>query len=84
MLDKYIKMNDKVIVSGQDGKTGMWYCKELPAETTKDTELKIAELNKIYNEANKKIEKERIKIKKKEEKEKNTPETLKKEKTVKG
>lgn len=53
MLDKYIKINDKVILSGQDGKTGVWYCKELPAETTKETDILIGELNRIYNKYNK-------------------------------
>jgi len=54
MLDKYIKINEKLIVSGQDGKTGMWYCKELPADTTKEMDKLIGELNKIYNKYNKK------------------------------
>ena len=68
MLDKYIKINEKGVVSGQDGKTGMWYCKELHTETIKETKEKIGELNKIYNEYNKHIEKKQSTLPKKEKK----------------
>ena len=53
MLDKYVKVEDRPIVSGQDGKTGYWYCKELVTRTTKETKDRIGELNKIYNDHNK-------------------------------
>lgn len=55
MLDKYVRVGDREIVSGQDGKTGLWYCKELVTKTTKETKDKIGELNKIYNDYNKQI-----------------------------
>ena len=54
MLDKYIKINDKLIISGQD-KDKLWFCKEFPSDNTKDVDKTIKELNKIYNEANKNI-----------------------------
>lgn len=59
MLDKYIKIEDRPIVSGQDGKTGYWYCKELVTKTVKETEIKIGELNKIYNTYNAEQEKKK-------------------------
>jgi len=52
MLDKYIKMDDAVIVCGQDAKTSMWYCKELPAHTTAEADVLIGEMNKILNKYN--------------------------------
>ena len=45
-------MEKNVIISGQDAKTGYWYCKELPSNSTKETQLLIGELNKIYNNFN--------------------------------
>ena len=53
MLDKYIKVQDRMIVSGQTSQ-GFWYCKELPAESTKEADVLIGEMNKIYNKYNKK------------------------------
>ena len=58
MLDKYIKIIDANIISGQDAKTKEWYCKELPCKDTDETCIKIAKLNKIYNEFNKNCKKE--------------------------
>ena len=52
MLDKYIKMNDAVILCGQDAKTGTWYCKELPGHTTQEIDCLIGEMNKILNKYN--------------------------------
>ena len=71
MLDKYIKINEKVIESKQTS-SGIWYCSNVSAETPKEMDNLIGELNKVYNKYNKK--------------EKSTPATLKKEKTpeVKG
>jgi len=69
MLDKYIKINEKTIESKQTS-NGTWYCSSVTAETTKEMDKLIGELNKIYNRYNKK--------------EKNTPTPLKKEKKTTG
>ena len=53
MLDKYIKINEKVIESKQTS-SGVWYCSSVVAETTKEMNGLIGELNKIYNGYNKK------------------------------
>ena len=53
MLDKYIKINEKVIESKQTG-SGIWYCASVISETTKEMDSLIGELNKIYNKYNKK------------------------------
>jgi len=55
VLDKYIKINDKQIIAGQTA-AGIWYCKELPANTTKELRNLISEINSILNKANKKEE----------------------------
>jgi len=52
MLDKYIKINERVIISGQTS-SGIWYCKELPAKDTKEADDLIGEMNRIYNKYNK-------------------------------
>jgi len=69
VLDRYIQKIDANIISGQDGKTGMWYCKELPTKNTKETDKMIGELNRIYNKYNTEIEK-RNKTKKDKDKKK--------------
>jgi len=51
MLDKYIKINDKQIIAGQTS-AGIWYCKELPANTTEELETLIGKINIILNKAN--------------------------------
>ena len=51
MLDKYVKINDRQIICGQTS-TGIWYCKELPANTTLELKLLIGEINSILNEYN--------------------------------
>ena len=53
MLDKYIKINERVIISGQTS-SGIWYCKELPANDPKEADVLIGKLNSIYNKYNKK------------------------------
>ena len=53
MLDKYIKINDKQIIAGQTS-SGIWYCKELPANTPEELETLIGKINNIFNEYNKK------------------------------
>jgi len=55
MLDKYIKINDKVIESKQTA-AGVWYCANLPAETVEETDKLIGKLNAIYNKYNNKKE----------------------------
>jgi len=45
MFDKYVKkINEKKIVAGQTS-SGVWYCKELVAETTTELKLLIGEVN---------------------------------------
>lgn len=51
-LIKYMKASERYIVSGQDGKSGMWYCKELKCDNEAQTRTKISNLNGIYNEVN--------------------------------
>ena len=63
MLDKYIKINERVIISGQTS-TGIWYCKELPAKDPKEADLLIGEMNRIYNTYNKKT-RDSVKVKQK-------------------
>ena len=53
MLDKYIKISESRMVCGQTS-SGVWYCKELPAETTKQLDKLIGEVNNIMNKYNKK------------------------------
>jgi len=52
MLDRYIKINEKVIESKQTA-NGVWYCSSVTAETTKEMDHLIGELNKVYNKYNK-------------------------------
>ncbi len=58
VLDKYIKINERVIISGQTS-GGVWYCKELPAETTKEADDLIGKMNAIYNKYNKKVKEDK-------------------------
>jgi len=52
MFDKYVKkINEKKIVAGQTS-SGVWYCKELVAETTTELKLLIGEVNNIMNKYN--------------------------------
>jgi len=53
MLDKYIKINEKVIESKQTS-NGVWYCSSVTSETVKEMDQLIGELNKVYNKYNKK------------------------------
>ena len=56
MLDRYIKINDKQIIAGQNS-SGIWYCKELPANTVLELKHLINEINiilNIYNDENRK------------------------------
>jgi len=51
MFDKYIKINEKRIIAGQTS-SGVWYCKELIAETTEELKTMIGEVNTILNTFN--------------------------------
>jgi len=53
MLDKYIKINEKVIESKQTS-SGIWYCSSVTSETVKEMDQLIGQLNSIYNKYNKK------------------------------
>ena len=53
MLDRYIKINEKCIISKQTS-SGIWYCSELPSETVKEADILIGQLNTVYNKYNKK------------------------------
>ena len=56
MLDQYIKINERVIISKQTS-SGIWYCAELPSETVKEADALIGELNAVYNKYNSKKQK---------------------------
>jgi len=56
MLDKYIKINEKIIESKQTS-NGVWYCSSVSAETVKEMDTLIGELNSIYNKYNNKTDK---------------------------
>jgi len=69
MLDKnikYITIGDKIVHSGQDPRTGAWYCKDAPHELD-DTKKVLTFLNQIYNEVNQ-MNKKKIETEKKKEK----------------
>ena len=51
MLDKYLVFKDKTIIAKQTS-SGRWICDQLPAETTKELERLIGEVNRILNKYN--------------------------------
>jgi len=51
-MEKYIKIVEKDVVVGQDGKTGIWYCKELRTETVRQSEKEMIDMNKALNKVN--------------------------------
>lgn len=57
MFERYITIKEKMIVCGQNN-SGLWYCKELPADTTAELKILIGEINGILNEYNNKTKKE--------------------------
>jgi hypothetical protein len=59
MLDKYIKINDKQIIAGQTS-GGIWYCKELPANTVLELKHLINEVNMVLNQFNTEHSKEPV------------------------
>ena len=64
MFEKYIVVNEAKIICGQTA-SGTWYCKELPANNTKELDPLINEVNTILNKYNKAIEKAMDKVVKK-------------------
>lgn len=52
MFEKYIMIRDSKIICGQNN-SGVWYCKELPADNTKEMDNLINEVNAILNKYNK-------------------------------
>jgi len=56
MFDKFIKINEKRIIAGQTS-SGVWYCKELMAETPNELKTLISDINKILNDYNNNIDK---------------------------
>lgn len=54
MLDKFINIRDKLIICGQNN-SGMWYCKEVSADTTQELKIIINDINNLLNEFNNKI-----------------------------
>lgn len=51
MFEKYITIKESNIVAKQTA-SGIWYCSELPARTTKELDVLIGEVNKILNKYN--------------------------------
>ena len=62
MLDKYITIKDKTIIAKQTS-SGRWICDQLPAETTKELERLIGEVNGILNRFNLVDESKPVKVK---------------------
>ena len=63
MFEKYIVINETKIICGQTA-NGTWYCKELPANSTKEIDILIGEVNSILNKYNKTESCEQKKMKK--------------------
>lgn len=51
MLDKYIVIEEKDIVVGQNA-SGIWYCKELKAKTIEEAGNMMIDMNRKLNSAN--------------------------------
>jgi len=51
MFEKYISIKESNILAKQTA-SGIWYCSELPARTTKELDVLIGEINKILNKYN--------------------------------
>jgi len=52
MFEKYIVINETKIICGQNN-SGIWHCKELPANNPKEMDALINEINTILNKYNK-------------------------------
>jgi len=61
MFEKYISIKESKILCGQTS-AGVWYCKELPAETTAELNVLIGEVNGILNKYNTQAVKEQKKL----------------------
>lgn len=61
MFDRYIKINEKRIIAGQTS-SGVWYCKELVAETTNELKVLIGETNRILNDFNNEARVDDVKV----------------------
>jgi len=48
---RFIIKRETNILCGQNN-SGMWYCKELPANSTKEMDKQINEMNRILNKYN--------------------------------
>ena len=51
MLDKYITIKESKIIAKQTS-SGIWYCSELPADTVRDLDALIGEVNRVLNKYN--------------------------------
>ena len=51
MFEKFKIINEAKIICGQTS-SGTWYCKELPANNTKELDHLISEINSILNKYN--------------------------------
>ena len=52
MFEKYITIKESKIVAKQTS-NGVWYCSELPADTVRDLDVLIGEVNTVLNKYNK-------------------------------
>ena len=52
MFEKYITIKESKIIAKQTS-SGIWYCSELPADSTKELDGLIGEVNKVLNKYNK-------------------------------
>jgi hypothetical protein len=60
MFEKYITIKESKIVVGQTN-SGVWYCKELPADTVKELDVLIGDVNGVLNKYNKKVKQDVVK-----------------------
>ena len=51
MFEKYITIKESKIIAKQTS-SGVWYCSELPADTTQELDLLINDVNRILNKYN--------------------------------
>ena len=51
MFEKYITIKESKIVAKQTS-NGVWYCSELPADTVRDLDALIGEVNTVLNKYN--------------------------------
>lgn len=51
MFERYLTIKENKIVCGQTG-SGVWYCKELPADNTRELDVLVGEVNCVLNKYN--------------------------------